>query len=202
MTDKKFTQKDIIKALEVCSSDAFNDSKERCTGCKYDGADKNHFCFEVLEKDALDLINRLKTRIVRYQLKNTNQRNALASLNKKVAEQKAEIERLDALWNSAQDNNFNILGLLHKMRKELQTAKEDNERHKAEVKWWRSQIRDTEDLLAEFDRPIVEVKNEAIKEFAERLKENLPRFADGYTTMECVEGTIQYLVKEMTEVEK
>jgi uncharacterized coiled-coil protein SlyX len=94
MTDKKFTQKDIIKALEVCSSDAFNDSKERCTGCKYDGADKNLFCFEVLEKDALDLINRLKTRIVRYQLKNTNQRNALASLNKKVAEQKVEIDIL------------------------------------------------------------------------------------------------------------
>ena len=149
-------------------------------------------------KAVLDLINRLKTRIVRYQLKNTNQRNALASLNKKVTEQKAEIERLDALWNSAQDNNFAILGLLHKMNKELRTAKEDNERHKAEVKWWRSQIRDTEDLLAEFDRPIVEVKNEAIKEFAERLKCRIREYIFiSELEFQCEE--VDNLVKEMTE---
>ena len=189
MTDKKFTQEQIIKALECCINDD-------CDNCP------NGFgnCERNLAELSLDLIHRLKTRIVRYQLKNTNQRNALASLNKKVAEQKAEIERLDALWNSAQDNNFNILGLLHKMRKELQTAKEDNERHKAEVKWWKSQIRDTEDLLAEFDRPIVEVRNEAIKEFAERLKEIKANLE--ILRMPLLNMDIDNLVKEMTEVDK
>ena len=61
------TDNEIINALEICSSDAFNDSKERCTGCKYDGADKNLFCFEVLEKDALDLIKRQKEEIETYK---------------------------------------------------------------------------------------------------------------------------------------
>ena len=40
---------------------------------------------------------------------------------------------------------------------------------------------------------------EAIKEFAERLKEFIPHFDDGYTTMECVERSIKCLVAEMTE---
>ena len=83
MTDKKFTQKEVIKGLECCINDD-------CDNCP------NGFgnCERNLAELSLDLIKRLKTRIVRYQLKNTNQRNALASLNKKVAEQKAEIERL------------------------------------------------------------------------------------------------------------
>lgn len=89
MTDKKFTQKEVIKALEC----HIGKEPKRCELCPY----TIYWCGDCLEKlhfALYDLINRLKTRIVRYQLKNTNQRNALASLNKKVAEQKAEIERL------------------------------------------------------------------------------------------------------------
>ena len=40
---------------------------------------------------------------------------------------------------------------------------------------------------------------DAIKEFAERLPELVPRFNDGYTTIECVKGAIKHLVKELTE---
>ena len=187
MTDKKFTQEQIIKALECCGF------TEDCSGCPFYS---DMGCDENIHANALDLIKRQKAEIERVQLE-------IESCNSENAELKAEIERLDALWNSAQDNNFNILGLLHKMRKELKTAKEDNERHKAEVKWWRSQIRDTEDLLAEFDRPIVEVRTEAIKEFAERLKElsYLPNLS--LTNMEVVDiSKIDNLVKEMTEVDK
>ena len=57
------TDNEIIKALEICSSDAYNDSKERCTGCKYDGAEEELFCFEHLEKDVLNLVKRQKTEI-------------------------------------------------------------------------------------------------------------------------------------------
>lgn len=81
------TDNEIIEALEICSSDAFNDSKERCTGCKYDGADKNLFCFEVLEKDALDLINRQKA-------ENAELQHKIASCNLENVELKAEIDRL------------------------------------------------------------------------------------------------------------
>ena len=88
MSDKKFTQEQIIKGLEC----HIGKEPKRCELCPYTiyGCD----CLEKLHFALYDLIKRLKTRIVRYQLKNTNQRNALASLNKKVAEQKAEIERL------------------------------------------------------------------------------------------------------------
>ena len=115
MADIKPTQEQIIKGLERCCSNEFQYSDERCTECQYHEADKERFCFEVLENDALDLIKRLKTRIVRYQLKNTNQRNALASLNKKVAEQKAEIERLQEelkITRAAVHNNGLEWGLI------------------------------------------------------------------------------------------
>ena len=43
------------------------------------------------------------------------------------------------------------------------------------------------------------IKSEAYKEFAERLKETIPHYSDGYTTMECVMGAIRYIEKELTE---
>lgn len=48
-------------------------------------------------------------------------------------------------------------------------------------------------------RMIVKAKDEAYKEFAERLKETIPHYSDGYTTMECVMGAIRYIEKELTE---
>lgn len=50
-----------------------------------------------------------------------------------------------------------------------------------------------------FSEELKTAKTEAIKEFAEKLKEHIPHFDDGYTTMQCVEGAVKYLVKEMTE---
>ena len=46
---------------------------------------------------------------------------------------------------------------------------------------------------------IAQAKSEAYKEFAERLKETIPHYIDGYTTMECVMGAIRYIEKELTE---
>lgn len=91
MTDKKFTQKEVIKALECCSVSLSDVTA--CKNCPLQEAEELT-CITILSKNALDLINRLKTRIKRYQLKNTNQRNELARLNKQVAEQKAEIDEL------------------------------------------------------------------------------------------------------------
>lgn len=138
MTDKKITQEQIIRALEICSSDAFNDSKERCTGCKYDGADKNLFCFEVLEKDALDLINRLKTRIVRYQLKNTNQRNALAVLNKKVAEQKAELSKKDTEIDILIRKKEALRDEIAELKAEVEGLKAENKKLKRDMSYMSS----------------------------------------------------------------
>ena len=59
--------------------------------------------------------------------------------------------------------------------------------------------------MAEFDRPIVEVRNEAIKEFAERLKKIMittHKSVDGYCRYETEDYYIDNLVKEMTEERK
>ena len=99
------TDNEIIKALECCSVSLSDVTA--CKNCPLQEAEEIT-CITILSKNTLDLINRLKTRIVRYQLKNTNQRNSLASLNKKVAEQKTEIERL-------RDENIKLHTLIPKM---------------------------------------------------------------------------------------
>ena len=81
-------QRDTIRSLECCVN------QENCSKCPYHifgGIDR---CLYTLLSDVLALVYRLKERIKRYQLKNTNQKDELARLNKQVAEQKAEIERL------------------------------------------------------------------------------------------------------------
>ncbi len=87
------TDNEIIKALECC----IKDDAKYCDDCSYYDEKEEHkqLCVYRLHRDTLDLIARLKDRNKRYQLKNTNQRHTLAMLNKQVAEQKAEIERLN-----------------------------------------------------------------------------------------------------------
>ena len=72
-------------------------------------------------------------------------------------------------------------------------------RKDAEIKRLKAEIRNTDNALASLDRPLIEVKIEAYNEFAERLKETIPHYIDGYTTMECVMGAIRYIEKELTE---
>ena len=157
MTDKKFTQEEIVKALECC----IKDDAKYCDDCSYYDEKEEHeqLCVYRLHRDTLDLIARLKARIVRYQLKNTNQRHTLAMLNKQVAEQKAEIEKL----KSCNDVCVEAMG---EQEIELATA-----------------------------------KSEAIKEFAERLKNaTVPITLGGKYRYDVIskEG-INCIVKEMTE---
>ena len=194
------TDKEIINALEICSSDAFNDSKERCTGCKYDGADKNLFCFEVLEKDALELINRLKVRIKRYQLKNTNQRNALASLNKKVAEQKAEIVRLNKKLDKSLEIATNFEADLNKQDTEIEDLKAEIEELKEENKKYR-------EICEKAIKTYKETKSETIKEVFKKLEDKsivckvrLYDKGEFYPALTAVTmHDINKLKKEMTE---
>lgn len=168
MTDKKFTQEQIIKALECCKRGAVN----RCKGCPYR---ENIMCALNLRADALDLINRLKTRIVRYQLKNTNQRNALASLNKKVAEQKAMLGVYETC-NARKDE------AIRHLEAEIERLKDHNK-----------QLR--------YDRKQITI--EAIKGFAKRLKALfINDFRFYRKTEDIVEKDlkrIDNLVKEITE---
>ncbi len=108
------TDKEIIKALECCVSDT---SSAACNGCPFN---ENDICDKeanALEKYALDLINRLKGESNKYRTQSQAQKGELTRLYKQVTEQKAEIERLNDLFDSAQDNNFNAIHLLLEMRK-------------------------------------------------------------------------------------
>lgn len=50
----------------------------------------------------------------------------------------------------------------------------------------------------QYDKGYADGVNDGIKGFAERLKETIPHFSDGYTMIKCVEGTIKYLIGELT----
>ena len=78
---------------------------------------------------------------------------------------------------------------------------EDYNRQKAEIERLRKGTSQTIESIRKLARDTIrDTKSEAIKEFAERVTEHIPHFDDGYTTMECVKGAVNYLVKEMTEV--
>ena len=185
MTDKKLTQKEVIKALEC----HIGKEPKRCELCPYTiyGCD----CLEKLHFALYDLIKRLKTRIVRYQLKNTNQRNALASLNKKVAEQKAEIERVQLEIESCNSENAELKAEIERLQEELKITKAAV--HDNGLEWG----------LISIKKLVDDTKTKAIKEFAERLKVLYMNDVRFYRkTKDVVEEElkrIDNLVKEMTE---
>ena len=145
MTDHKFTDDDVIKALELCSK--LDLSFEECDKCPYKGEcgtkDGN------MPADALALINR----------------------------QKAEIERLEtenkSLIENDVRNKYPNCVLVEKGRIYTRT-------------------------LEDYDELIGDISAEAIKEFAERLKEGHDQ-CDGE---EDVLWLIDKIVKEMTEGQK
>ena len=82
MTDKKFTNEEIIKALELCSN-VIHD----CQGCPFV---PDHKCHYVLKTNALDLINRQKAEYENLDTKLKAMRGAANSY-------KAENERLNEI---------------------------------------------------------------------------------------------------------
>jgi hypothetical protein len=142
------TDKDIIKALELCT----NDELEVCDGCAfqkykmgYDGG-----CLDYLLKSVFDLINLQRAEIEKLNVELVGMRGACNSYNMHYDNAKVEIERLK--------------------------------------KGWKADVIETENIKAE-----------AIKEFAKRLKEKA-YLNDGVTGFQDViveVNDIDNLVKEM-----
>ena len=92
MTDKKFTDEEIIKALECCKMPVGSGA---CNNCPFDyqrkkrltGSDKS--CTTLMFDYALALINRLKAEIERLQKEN----HCFADIGKMYSEVKAEAIR-------------------------------------------------------------------------------------------------------------
>lgn len=186
MTDHKFTDKEIIKALEICAkSECWGDCEDM--GCPAAMKHGCHFYLRTDEdyegviqtemlKDALDLINR----------------------------QKAEIERL----NAAHADMTESLRLAAEANKDMQA---EIERLESNLKFVRGTVKRLQEYDEERDvrlhaRLTANARTEAIKEFAERLKANMSNIARmeyGGNTYFCVGyDLIDNLVKEMMEGQK
>ena len=63
MTDNKLTDNEIIKALEYC----INYKDGHCENCPYRENEKGVYCVRYLAQNSLDLINRQKAEIERYE---------------------------------------------------------------------------------------------------------------------------------------
>ena len=88
MTDKTFTDEEIVKALECCSAyDA-----DWCADCPVLG--RCHKEPNLLEREALALINRQKAELADERAKAKMCTDVIARQDKKIAEQEREIARL------------------------------------------------------------------------------------------------------------
>lgn len=154
MTDKKFTDEEIIKALMCHFNEELDEEPFQCVDCPLYN-DTSPSCTEALKSYALDLINR----------------------------QKAEIDKLKSKHGKLCE---------YAEKKEFELAEIN-----ADISWFRE---------AKFSRlapAIKEIKVEACKEFAEKLKEERwdAECRVGYVQVVDV-GSIDEVLKEMEEEKK
>lgn len=184
---------DIIKALEYC------EKRYPCTNfCPmfYNGTATKSDCRRMLHENALDLINRQKTEIEKLRKENTELKDGyFQKRNEEIEHQ--ELMCLRKAWRKSTDQNMDL--------------QLENERLQAENE-------EQDQAIINALHRMGQIRAEAIKEFAERLKENISNMeytADvkrktvpietmftqvNWVFHEIVPETIDKLVKEMTEV--
>ena len=86
-----------------------------------------------------------------------------------------------------------------KLHKKYLEQKAEIERLNKRIEGQKHALFEQQAYTAELQTKFKTTKSEAYKEFAERLKETIPHYSDGYTTMECVMAAIRYIEKELTE---
>lgn len=200
MTDKKFTDEEIIEALDLCTQQngsipcydcpRWNDDEQECKGIDYTAT--------------LDLITRQQAKIEeivgnndKLNIELQSMRSAANSLKMHYEEVKAEIERLSKEVDRLQAENKRLSTLAELgnkrandyrvMRNRALKAEAENESLKTNLSI------ELDNFASEYD---YNVKAEAYKEFAERLKEKgyFPRLS--ITKVVFIED-IDKLLKEM-----
>jgi signal transduction protein with GAF and PtsI domain len=167
----KMTDEQIKKALEICS---ITNMVLECKDCPYDTFNARN-CTTKLCEDALDLINRQQAEIERlnYILIRDNQRQT-----KKEQKDGDSILTLYELYDKEVAEN-------KKLNAEIERLQEDSKR----LKKVQMQLDDAMKMYST-------IKAEAIKEFAERLKEHL-KGNGGLYCVTTMNAQIDNLVKEM-----
>lgn len=90
MSERKYTDEEIMKALECCQSHTITD----CRDCPNRASGDN--CVNELMRNALDLINRQKAEIAVLTTAVDNSTKEFLKLHDEYQDQKKEIERLKA----------------------------------------------------------------------------------------------------------
>ena len=172
------TDNEIIKALECCNNGW-------CDGrCPYYGREDIADCREQSGADQLDLINRQKAEIERHKERcskcGEKTTKTILNLQELLAEKNAEIERLEFV------------------------AVRDKARHKEVLASSSHTIRVLDDLhrqgikeIKELEGKLKTAKAEAIKEFAEKVKENQRKLFNYIYSNDGFGAIIDNLVKEM-----
>ena len=96
MTEHKYTDEEVIKALECCCST----SVVNCNKCTYAKPAIDDYCANILMRDALDLINRQKAETAALTSAVDNSTKEFLKLHDAYQDQKAEIERLKNGWRA------------------------------------------------------------------------------------------------------
>jgi hypothetical protein len=177
----RMTDKEIIKALELCGKDPFY-----CVNCPFY---KNHFCREELREKSLDLINRQQSAIDVYMQENDKLKTAYIQVSEDRNEIRKETEAEIKEW-----------------KRVVETWQELHEKDKAEIDRLTINMNAFGLGMKQEKERADTIRAEAIKEFAERLKDD-SWFTDlfdrnDYPVRAVTKEDIDNLVKEMVGDDK
>lgn len=166
------TDNEIIKALGCCADEGFRCDECPCQSFKYSE------CYELITREALDLINRQKAEIESNKAK-------IKISAECIARQDKEIERLN---NALYDSELMVSeqeALLERMKKLIGDTDKN--------------CRTAINIIGRYERQFKSIKAEVVKEFAERLKDKsyLNEDLAGFEDMVVDVDDIDNLVKEM-----
>ena len=208
------TDKEIKKALECCKRDF---SMRNCLDCPYN-KEKSANCMSFMIEDALDLINRQQAGIEELKAKRLEDDKLL---NDRVQDSVNSVSNANDKYVKALERVFNDkVAELRTANKVIDRIEAENISLRAEIERLENEViakeNEYNDMLdqrnsVEYNLELLKqeksvVRAEAIKEFAERLKDelsNLPRIhLDNYDYYVLGFDFIDNLVKEMVGEDK
>lgn len=176
------TDEQIIKALECCK-----DGECRCEECPYGVGECLSDNYEsIIFKDAFDLVHRQKKKIKEFDRRIVIQRNM-------IVYQKAEIEELKE--KHAEDERV----LNDRIQESVNAVSEADQKY---IRTLERSIAAKDVKIERLLQKLQQAKSEAIKDFAERLKEKLLGMGTNTTYGKFKYGTVKSyeidnLLKEM-----
>lgn len=166
MTDKKFTDEEIIEALDLCTQQngsipcydcpCWNDDEQECEGIDYTAT--------------LDLIKRQKAEIERLRSMNCAKLDTIHDLQDDTNKLKEQLQDVTEKFNCQQTVYTDLSKIIKDRKGEIEKLKNENKILSINAdNAFQDGLNEAQDLYAEQVK--AEIKFKAVKEFAEKLKE-------------------------------